>query len=92
MEGIKIYNSKDVQKYIKTREGETKFGERVQYIQDLERLANTSAKYVLFGIPEDIGIRGNLGKPGAAGAWQCCLKSLLNIQANQYTKPEKVLL
>ncbi|TVZ28022.1 formiminoglutamase [Gillisia sp. Hel_I_86] len=92
MEGVKIYNLKDVQKIIKSREGEIKFGERVQFIQDLEDLATIDAKYVLFGIPEDIGIRGNLGKAGAAGAWKCCLNSLLNIQANQYTKPEKVIL
>jgi len=92
MEGVKLYNLKDIEKIIKTREGETKFGERVQFIQDLETLTSIDAKYVLLGIPEDIGIRGNLGKSGAASAWNCCLKSLLNIQANQYTKPEKVVL
>jgi len=92
MEGIKIYNFKDVQKFIKTRDGETKFGERVHLLDDLENLSTLDAKYVLLGIPEDIGVRGNLGKGGTSGAWKCCLKSLLNIQANQYTKPEKVIL
>ncbi|CAM4167003.1 arginase family protein [Gillisia hiemivivida] len=92
MEGIKIYNLKDVEKIIKTRDGETKFGERVHFIEDLEELVTIDAKYVLFGVPEDIGVRGNLGKAGTSGAWKCCLNSLLNIQANQYTKPEKMIL
>ena len=92
MEGIKLYNFKDVEKFIKSRDGETKFGERVQFIEELEKLSTFDAKYVLFGIPEDIGVRGNIGKSGASGAWKCCLNSLLNIQANQYTKPEKVIL
>ncbi|RKS53571.1 formiminoglutamase [Gillisia mitskevichiae] len=92
MEGFKTYSLKDVEKIIKTREGETKFGERVHFIEDLDDLASIDAKYVLFGIPEDIGIRGNSGKAGAAAAWKCCLNSLLNIQANQYTKPEKLIL
>ena len=77
---------------MKTREGETKFGERVQFIQNQEDLSTIDAKYVLFGIPEDIGIRGNSGRSGAEGAWKCCLNSLLNVQANQYTKPETVIL
>lgn len=92
MEGIKIYNFRDVEKFINTRAGETKFGERVHFIEDLENLSSLDAKYVLFGIPEDIGVRGNLGKSGTSNAWKCCLNSLLNIQANQYTKPEKVIL
>jgi len=92
MKGIKIYDFKDVEKIIKSRDGETKFGERVHFIENLEHLSSFDAKYVLFGIPEDIGVRGNLGKSGASGAWKCCLSSLLNIQANQYTKPEKVIL
>ena len=92
MEGLKTYSLKDVEQLIKTRAGETKFGERIQFIKDLEDLATMDAKYVLFGIPEDIGVLGNLGKPGASKAWKCCLNSLLNIQANQYTKPEKMIL
>jgi formiminoglutamase len=28
------------------------------------------AKYVIIGIPEDIGIRANFGRPGAASAWE----------------------
>jgi len=92
MEEIKIYTAKSIEKFFNTRDGETKFGERINFIQNIEDLSTIDAKYILFGIPEDIGVRGNLGKAGTAGAWKSCLKSLLNIQANQYTKPEKVVL
>jgi len=92
MEGFKLYNEKSISKYLNPRQGETKFGEKITFIQDFESLEKSSAKYVLFGIPEDIGVRANLGRAGASQAWETCLKSLLNIQANQYTKPEKVIL
>ncbi len=92
MEGFKLYNRKSISNILKTREGETKFGEKISFIQDFEALASSNSKYVLFGIPEDIGVRANLGRSGASKAWETCLNSLLNIQANQYTKPENLIL
>ncbi len=92
MEGFKLYDQKTIAHFISGREGETRFGDKISFIRDFNELEDTKAKYVLLGIPEDIGIRGNLGKPGASKAWNACLKSLLNIQANQYTNPESVLL
>ncbi len=92
MEGFKLYTEKSISKYLKTRDGETKFGEKITFLQNFEELESSKAKYVLFGIPEDIGVRANLGRSGASKAWETCLNSLLNIQANQYTKPEKVIL
>jgi len=92
MNGLKIYTQKSIEGFFIKREGETKFGEKVGFIENLEQLKNSNAKYVLFGIPEDIGVRANLGKPGASHAWKTCLKSLLNVQANQYTNPENLIL
>jgi len=92
MNGFKIYNYKTIEGLFTKREGEIKFGEKVRFIDNFEELENSSAKYVLFGIPEDIGVRANLGKPGAANAWKACLKSILNVQANQYTNPENLIL
>jgi formiminoglutamase len=37
-------------------------------------LQNSEAKYVIIGIPEDIGIRANFWRPGAASAWELQLK------------------
>ena len=92
MNGFKIYNYKTIESLFTKREGEIKFGEKVLFIENLDELANSNAKYVLFGIPEDIGVRSNLGKPGAANAWKACLKSLLNVQANRHTHPENLIL
>ena len=92
MNGFKIYNYKTIEGLFTKREGEIKFGEKVKFIDNFQALENSSAKYVLFGIPEDIGVRANLGKPGAANAWKACLKSLLNVQANLYTNPENLIL
>lgn len=92
MDGIKLYNYKTVQKSINTRPGEIKFGERVNFLETFEELSHHKARYVLFGIPEDIGVSANNGKPGTANAWQVCLDALLNTQANRYTNPENVIL
>lgn len=92
MEGFEIYNPRNIDRLISARAGEIKFGEKVQFVQDFTDLTHSKAKYVLFGIPEDIGVRTNLGKPGTWAAWTAALKSLLNIQANQYTNPENLIL
>lgn len=92
MDGFKIYNFRDIDRHISRRKGETKFGEKVLFVKELEELKSLKSKYVLFGIPEDIGVRANLGKSGASNAWAAALKSLLNIQANQYTNPENLVL
>lgn len=92
MKGFKIYNHKTIESLFTKREGEIKFGEKVRFIQNLDELENSNVRFVLFGIPEDIGVRANLGKPGAENAWKACLRSLLNVQANQYTSPENLIL
>lgn len=92
MENFKIYSSRTVEKIILTREGEIKFGERVNFAESFETLKNVPGKYVLFGIPEDIGVRANKGKKGTANAWNVALRSLLNVQFNRYTNAEDLIL
>ncbi len=92
MKGLKIYSFRDVEKLINKRVGETKFGEKINFIEDLDHLSGSKARFVLFGIPEDIGVRANSGKAGTANAWKVCLNSLLNVQENKYTYAHNVLL
>lgn len=92
MEGLKIYNYKSIEKLISIRHGETRFGEQIAFIEKLDDLSKAEAKFVLFGIPEDIGVRANHGKPGTSQAWDACLNSLLNIQKNEFTAPENIIL
>jgi len=88
MQHLKIYNKQDVLSLTRLRRFETKLGERVQIITDsshLEQsLASSSAKYVLFGVPEDLGAKGNYGIGGADTLWIPFLQSLLNIQSNDF--------
>src|SRR6056297_1684290 len=92
MDGLKLYNYRTIEKLVSKREGETRLGEKISFIENLEEVAKSKAKFVLFGIPEDIGIRANHGKPGASKTWEACLNSFLNIQENEFTNPENIIL
>jgi formiminoglutamase len=54
-------------------------------------LEQSSAKYVLVGIPEDIGVKANLGVGGADTNWYPFLHSFLNIQSNDFCTGEDIL-
>ncbi|WP_029037517.1 formimidoylglutamase [Salinimicrobium xinjiangense] len=92
MKELKLYSEKHLSRYLSVRPGETKLGEKVQFCNSFEDLEKTPAKIVIFGIPEDIGVRANYGKPGTAGAWKEFLKSFLNVQENEYNSGDKILL
>lgn len=92
MNPLTIYSPQKLQKFIKKRTGETKFGEAILTINELNDLKTSPANYVLLGIPEDVGVLANHGVKGTKNAWQACLKALLNIQSNEFTKPENILL
>lgn len=57
----------------------------------IENLKKSTAKFVLLGIPEDIGVRANFGVAGAKTAWKSTLKALLNTQSNSFLNGEEVL-
>ena len=85
----------DLAKLTNHRSGEIKFGEKMITIEkgtDIKAfIKKCPAKYVLFGIPEDIGVRANFGRPGAASAWESSIKSIANIQHNKFCKGEDIL-
>ena len=92
MSQLKVYNSKSAREFVTQRSGETKLGQKIRFIERLEELSKIDAKFVIFGIPEDIGVRANYGKAGTATAWKAFLSSFLNIQENEFTASEKILL
>jgi formiminoglutamase len=96
MQHLKVYNKQDILSLTKLRRFETKLGERLQVIHnaaDIEKsVAASSAKYVLFGVPEDLGAKGNYGIGGADTLWIPFLQSLLNIQSNDFFDGAEVLL
>ena len=78
------------------RKFETKLGERINCIADKasleDTLQQTTCSYILFGIPEDIGVKANQGIGGADSAWFPFLSSFLNIQSNDFLSGENILL
>lgn len=72
------------------RKGEIKFGERIITVPDgvslSDFLQESSAKFVLFGIPEDVGVKANFGRNGTASAYENAISSLVNIQHNRFAK------
>ena len=96
MQHLKIYNKQDILSLTRLRKFETKLGERLLTINDpanLETsLQSSTAKFVLLGIPEDIGDKGNYGTGGADTAWIPFLQSFLNIQSNDFFDGGEILL
>ena len=96
MHHLKIYNKQDLLFLTKLRRFETKLGERIQVVNDpsnLEKsLRETKAKYILIGIPEDIGIKANDSMGGADTAWIPFIQQFLNIQSNDFLSGEEILL
>ncbi len=96
MKHFKFYNKQDILSLTRVRRFETKLGEMVQVIRDknqLEAALNESiSRYVLIGIPEDIGVRANAGVGGADTAWIPFLQSFLNIQSNDFLLGDEILL
>jgi formiminoglutamase len=95
MERIIPFTMTDLAKVTNHRSGEVKFGEKMLTIPKGENcmtfLKSCEAKYVLLGIPEDVGIRANFGRPGAASAWQSAISSIANIQHNRFCKGSQIV-
>jgi formiminoglutamase len=96
MSHLKIYNKQDILSLTKLRRFETKLGERLQVIHSADNLQRSielsTAKYVLFGIPEDLGPKGNFGHGGADTIWTPFLQSFFNIQSSDFLDGEEILL
>ena len=90
MEKLKHYTKEQILALTNVRPGETKLGERVGIIADLDSLASTNFKFVLIGLPEDVGVRANFGIGGARTAWEGALRSLLNIQSTRRFKGDEL--
>lgn len=96
MDKLVLFTESHLKTLLNKRTGESKFGEHVKLIPQVtdiyEQLKDLDVDYVIFGIPEDIGVFANYGKSGTSNCWQAALKILLNIQSNQFTKANRVLI
>lgn len=91
---FKAYSKQDVLALVKLRRFETKLGERVQVLMDpqspAESIKGLTAKYVVLGIPEDIGVKANYGTGGTGTAWLSFMQSFLNVQSNDFLTGEDI--
>lgn len=96
MDKLIRFTTADLSKITNYRSGEVKFGEKMTIIpkeQEIVTFLNQcEQQFVLFGIPEDIGVRANYGRPGANSAWESAIKSIANIQHNRFNKGSQIVI
>lgn len=91
---LRTFSEHDIKNFVSLRKGETKIGELIQTVSSSnnisEELKKSSAKFVILGVPEDIGVKMNYGNGGAHTAFTPALKSFLSTQENQFIKGENI--
>ena len=96
LQHFNFFTRTDVLARTTLRKFETKFGEVVQTLQPgftvQKELEQSTAGYVIFGIPEDIGVQANGPTTGTSAAWKAFLSVFLNSQSNDFLEGEEVLL
>jgi formiminoglutamase len=92
MSRLHLYSSADLLALTSCREGETKLGQVFATASSLEQLATNTARFVVVGLAEDLGVLANGGKPGAANTWPEVLPVLCNIQSTEKLAGTDVLL
>lgn len=89
MAAFETFTAGQLRSYVNPRSGEQKLGANI----DVGRIPEaSSARFVLLGLPEDIGVRANFGIAGAATAWPAFLTSFLNTQETNHLKGSDFLL
>ena len=92
---FKRYSKSDILSLTAIRRFETKLGEDLAVLEGediTEAVKNLPAKYVIIGIPEDIGVQANYGRPGTSTAWIPFLQAFLNCQSNDFLSGEDIAL
>jgi formiminoglutamase len=91
---FKTYTKQDLLSLTNLRRFETKLGERVHILTNADDLVNSikasPARYMVLGIPEDIGVQANSGLGGSSTSWLSFLQSFLNIQSNDFLAGEEI--
>ncbi len=96
MQLLKIYSKQDILANTRIRRFETRIGETIQHLTDTsnieQSLQQSNARFVIIGVPENIGVKGNEGSGCADAVWQPFLSDFLNIQSNDFFEGSDVLL
>ena len=91
---IKPCTKEEISKITRRRSTEEKIGDKVTTVtgnwqEDIKKSATT---FVVFGIAEDIGVRANYGRAGAATAFMPALDSFLSQQSNAFLDGSSVFI
>jgi len=85
------YQAATLAAFQQLRSGETRLGETLfwpvpasEFTLALQQAKAAGVRFVILGIPEDIGPRANLGNGGADLGFMAFLKRFLNLQANPF--------
>ena len=71
----------DLRAMMSGRAGETRLGEVLRTCDSGGQLP-PGVRIAVLGVPEDVGVRANLGRPGTRRMWREALRALAHMQAN----------
>ncbi|MCO6495108.1 MAG: formimidoylglutamase [Bacteroidetes bacterium] len=95
MENLNLISKNELLNLTSVRAGETKLGECLDTVSNQvsveEYFSMSPAKFVLLGVPEDVGVKANFGRIGTSTAWDNALKNLVNVQSNHFIQGREVL-
>jgi len=95
MKHFKFFGKQDILSRTRSRRYETRLGEKLGIVEKpdalQDSLAGSPARYVLFGIPESIGVQANFGIGGTETAWPKFLDAFFNIQSIDRFTGEEVI-
>jgi formiminoglutamase len=96
---LNFFTHAQLQQYCSTRNGEQRLGQALSLPDPALNLAGQLAhskaegcRFVLLGVPEDIGPRANLGQGGADKGWTAFLSKFVNLQSNHFIAAGQILL
>lgn len=84
--------------YSSSRSGEIRLGQQLLLPKhpglaaSLSEFKRQGARFVLLGIPEDIGPRANIGRGGADRGWPAFLARFCNLQQNAFIRGKEIAL
>lgn len=96
---LTLFTQQQLHHYCQPRAGETRLGEmlllpqpQLSVTENLADARTRGCRFVLLGIPEDIGPRANLGQGGAELGWQAFVSKFLTMQHNEFIPSGQILL
>ncbi|MBK9329215.1 MAG: formimidoylglutamase [Sphingobacteriales bacterium] len=96
MQNFSFFKKENHLAFTRTRNGEIKIGEKIKAVSNTrnwkKEMQNSAVRFVIVGIPEDIGVKANLGTGGTQTAWSSFLQAFFNMQHNPFLDAGQLLL